>query len=324
MFSVVRKLLQDRGISENLAVVIFNSWRKSSQRQYWSYIKRWLQFCDSWKIDSFNPTVNNFLCFLQTLFDQKLSYSAINTARSAVSSLLSLCGKENFGSHTLIKRYLKGVFVKRPTLPKYTCTWDVSIVINYLKTLFPLSELSLKLLSCKTLMLLALLTGQRGQTLHLLTVDDVVVGNDHVEIRYSSLLKTSKPGKHVNNVKFPMYVEKELCIVRTLCDYLERTKFIRQDKKLFISTMKPHKGVSRDTISRWIRDTMEMSGIDISKFCPHSTRAAATSAAHKAGVPIDIIMEKAGWSNASTFRRFYNKPIQTSAQFNESILKSVT
>lgn len=111
MFSIVRKLLQDREISEELALVIFNSWRKSSQRQSWTYIKRWLQFCDSRKIDPFNPTVNNFLCFLQILFHQSLSYSAINTARSAVSSLLSLCGKENFGSHVLIKRYLKGGFV---------------------------------------------------------------------------------------------------------------------------------------------------------------------------------------------------------------------
>lgn len=111
MFSIVRKLLQDRGISEEITSVIFNSWRKSSQRQYWTYIKRWLQFCDTRKIDSFNPTVNNFLCFLQILFHQSLSYSTINTARSAVSSLLSLSGKENFGSHVLIKRYLKGVLL---------------------------------------------------------------------------------------------------------------------------------------------------------------------------------------------------------------------
>lgn len=284
MFSIVRKLLQDRGILEKLASVIFNCWRKSSQRQYWTYLKRWLQFCDSRKIDPFNPTVNNFLCFLQILFHQSLSYSAINTAKSAVSSLLSLCRKENFGFHVLIKRYLKGVFVSRPMMPKYCCTWDVSIVIEYLKTLFPLSDLSLKSLSCKSIMLLALLTSQRSHTLHLLTVDDVVVEKDYVKIRYSSLLKTSKPGKHVNSVKFPMYVEQELCIVKTIGEYLDRTKPLRKDKKLFISTMKPHKGVSRDTISRWIRDTMKLAGIDVSKFSPHSTRAAATSAAQIAGL----------------------------------------
>lgn len=79
-------------------------------------------------------------------------------------------------------------------LPKYGCTWDVSIVIENL-TFFPLSDLSLKCLSCKSIMLLALLTSQRGQTLHLLTEYDVVVEKDYVEIRYSSLIKTSKPRK---------------------------------------------------------------------------------------------------------------------------------
>lgn len=43
-------------------------------------------------------------------------------------------------------------------------------------------------------MLLALLTSERGQTLHLLiAVDDVVVEKDYVEIRYSSLLKKNIP-----------------------------------------------------------------------------------------------------------------------------------
>lgn len=78
-------------------------------------------------------------------------------------------------------------------LPKHSCDWDVSIVIKYLNTLFPLSDLSLKSLSCKSIMLLALLTSERGQTLHLLiAVDDVVVEKDYVEIRYSSLLKKKK------------------------------------------------------------------------------------------------------------------------------------
>lgn len=84
----------------------------------------------------------------------------------------------------------------------------------------------------------------------------------HVEIRYSSSLKTSKRGKHLEDVKLPLYAEKELCIVETISEYLERTKLIRQYSKLFISTMKPQKGVSRDTISRWTRDTMKMSGIE--------------------------------------------------------------
>lgn len=77
-----------------------------------------------------------------------------------------------------------------------------------------------------------------------------------------------------------------------------------------IRTMKPHKGVSRDTISGWIRDKTKLTRIYVSNFSPHSTRAASARSAHNESVPIDIVMEKAGWSNTSTFQRFYCKHVQ--------------
>ena len=50
-------------------------------------------------------------------------------------------------------------------------------------------------------------------------------------------------------------------------------------------------------------------GIDTTVFTPHSTRAASTSKAKARSVPTDIIMSLAGWLNATTFQRFYNKEI---------------
>ena len=41
----------------------------------------------------------------------------------------------------------------------------------------------------------------------------------------------------------------------------------------------------------------------------HSTRAASSSAAKSAGIPLSDIMKWAGWSRQSTFERFYHKPI---------------
>ncbi|KAK3101648.1 hypothetical protein FSP39_005188 [Pinctada imbricata] len=69
---------------------------------------------------------------------------------------------------------------------------------------------------------------------------------------------------------------------------------LRTSDELFISTMKPHKGVSRDTISRWIKTILCLSGINIAVFTAHSTRAASTSAANKAGVPLKDILKYAG------------------------------
>ena len=50
-------------------------------------------------------------------------------------------------------------------------------------------------------------------------------------------------------------------------------------------------------------------GVDTHKYRAHSIRAAATSKAFQAGGNIDDILRLAGWSNASTFARYYNKPI---------------
>jgi len=59
---------------------------------------------------------------------------------------------------------MKGVFTLRPALPRYNVTWDVNKVLNYLQKLSPLKSLSLLELSQTLLMLLLLLSGQRGQT----------------------------------------------------------------------------------------------------------------------------------------------------------------
>jgi hypothetical protein len=52
--------------------------------------------------------------FLANLFEQKLSYSAINTARSALSVILTPKDGTSFGENRLVYRFLKGVFEIKP------------------------------------------------------------------------------------------------------------------------------------------------------------------------------------------------------------------
>ena len=97
------------------------------------------------------------------LFHNGLGYSCLNTARCALSSFLQLGSSISIGSHPLVRRFFKGVFILRPALPRHNITWDVNIVLKYLKSESPLDSLSLLHVSQKLLMLLALLSGQRGQ-----------------------------------------------------------------------------------------------------------------------------------------------------------------
>ena len=262
------------------------------------------------------------LDFLHHLYSSGRGYSALNTARGALSAISG----ESVGSHPLVSRFMKGIFHKKPSLPRYNVTWDVSVVLEYLKTLQDGKLLTLKMLSAKLVMLIALLSAQRGQTLHLIKCADIEVTDKKLTIQLTSLLKQSRPSKHPGTITLPAYSkDKRLCVVSTMNQYLERTVSLRKGEKLFVSTIAPHKEVSRDTISRWIRFVLQKSGIDTKIFKPHSTRMAATSKATDLHVPISTVIRTAGWSTDCTFRKFYHKPIKNSnEQFALTILDNAT
>ena len=128
-----------------------------------------------------------------------------------------------------------------------------------------------------------------------------------LKFRIGDLLKQSRPGIHLAEIVVAAYVpDRRLCVVTVLQEYLDRTRVYRGNTTtLFITTQEPYKAVSRDTLSRWIRDTLIAAAVDIDIFTPHSTRAAATSWAHKCKVPIDTILRTAGWSRQDTFTKYY-------------------
>jgi hypothetical protein len=263
--------------------------------------------------------------FLTELFDTGLSYETLNTARSALSSL---CQKQDgylVGAHPLVVRFLTGVYNLRPTRPKYVETWDVSKVLSYLKTLSPVEDLSLKMLSYKLVMLIALTQASRSQSIALLTVDNIKKNSDFFVLYYCGLLKQSRKGKVNPTVKLHMYTpDSDICVYRTLCAYLDRTQTLRgSETRLILSYVKPHGHVAPTTVSRWIKIVMKNSGIDVEKFSSHSTRSAASSKVQQCGVPITEIMKVAGWSTDQTFSHFYDKPLETSNErtFQDAVLQ---
>ena len=124
-------------------------------------------------MDPLYPPVKDVWKFLQELYERSLGHSCLNTARSALSSFIVLDGNVTVGNHPLVQRFLKGVFQTRPAFPRYTSAWDTSIVLTYLKSLCPPKEISLQNLTHKLVVLCALVTGQRCQTLHLMNLGQV-------------------------------------------------------------------------------------------------------------------------------------------------------
>lgn len=268
-----------------------------------------------------SPSVIDVLKFLSSLRSSGLNYSGLNTVRSALSTLIQVDGV-GVGKHPWVIRFLKGTYNLKPPTPRYAEVWDVNIVLNLLKTMSPVRGLTLKDLTLKLVMLLSIVTAQRGQVFHLLDLEHMQQGKASYTFTFPEPLKTSKPNAKTKAIlRLKAYApDRRLCIVTTMKEYIRRTEPIREKvTRLLISYHRPHGPISRDTLARWVRIVMSRAGIN-DKFAPHSCRTAAASAAKRMNIPVDVIMDKVGWASAKTFAKYYDKPITPTAQSGSVIL----
>ena len=281
-----------------------------------------MQFCHEQKIDKINPSLGEILAFLTKLHDEGLSYSAINTAKSMLSSMFEIIHKRDIGKETLIKRFMKGIYHIKPVFPKSLFTWDVKVVLNFLESLDN-KCLSLRLLSVKLAILLILTTGQRCQTLKSMNITNMEVNSNYVKIRIGEILKQTKPQHHLEEIYIEAFNQNSsICVVKALQYYIQKTKSIRKDSDLFIISQKPHSAASKSTIANWIKLGLRLAGIDMNLFTPHSTRSASTSAV-VSRIPIDTIIKTAGWTSECTFRKFYKRPVSNNSTFSNQLLSGI-
>ena len=171
--SFIRQFYISKGFSSKAVDIMCSSWRTGTKRQYQIYIKKWIHFCYQRKSDPMQLHEVVVIEFLTKLFEDGQSYSSLNSARSALSSFLCSDSGLTIGKFPAVIRFMKGVYELKPPIPKYSVIWDVNIVLNYLKLLGPNERLTLFCLSHKLLMLLALSTGQRAQTLHKVDIRNI-------------------------------------------------------------------------------------------------------------------------------------------------------
>ena len=305
----LRGRFENQGFSINAADVIMASWRPATQKSYATVIYKWKLFAARAKVDPISPPITKAVNFLAEQLQGGSSLSALCVARSALSAYLDI---DNFGKQEIVKRFFKGAFEMSPSIPEKSrmSTWNPHLVLRYLETLAPHNMITLKETTLKTTMLLALLSGQRSQTIHGLDVNNMLLSKDTCTFFIMKTLKHSRKGKHQDPLEFKAFKQNiNLCVVNLISNYLERTGPLRQDScQLLISFNKPHRPVSKDTIKRWIKEVLSRSGIDTSKYTAHSTRASSTTFVSKS-VSIKTILAAAGWSHEDTFTKYYKKDI---------------
>ena len=128
------------------------------------------------------------------------------------------------------------------------------------------------------------------------------------EILPSDVKQGSKNGYRPELTIFKKLDDVRICIFEHIKVYLNRTSDVRNGvQQLFVITRKPFNAVTRDTVSHWVKAVMREAKIDVDVFAPGSTRSASTSGAFLAGVSLDQIMKKAGWSQSATFMKWYKR-----------------
>ena len=101
--------------------------------------------------------VTEFLSFLASLLkDGDLEYCTIAVYRSAISQTHDPIGSVTLDELPIVSRFMKGVFRAKPPRPKYCSSWNVDMVLNFLKDQERLETISVRN------GLLALTTAARG------------------------------------------------------------------------------------------------------------------------------------------------------------------
>ena len=308
----IKRSLQSEGIRADASKLILAAWRPGTNAVYNSAWKKWHSWCLGREIDPFRPSLADITSFLAHSFNQGLEYRTLNTYRSALSGVLPPIDGFPVGQHPIVIRLLKGVLNLRPALPRYQQYWSVDTVLTYLRSLPRNEDLSMKLLTQKLTILLALIAPKRSSELKLLDLRYMRILPEGVEFKLPGLTKTSS---EVTSVFFGKYADCDnLCVLRCLQCYLTRTIAFRPvmnphtPSQLLISFHRPHRPVKPCSIARWIRCILSSAGIDTAIFKGHSTRSASTSKARTGGVSLEEVIKMADWSGTSTFTRFYYRP----------------
>lgn len=162
----VRQRHRAEGLSERSSKLIWAGWSKATNTTYQSAWRKWSGWCSEWQADPLSCGISVFFDFLADLYDRGLEHRSINTIRSAVSMTHVEVDRTPIGQHPLVSRLLRGVYNQRTPQPRYPGTWmgtwKVDRVLEHIVSLGDHEVLSLKGLSLKLAILMALVKASRS------------------------------------------------------------------------------------------------------------------------------------------------------------------
>ncbi|CAH2276847.1 Tyrosine recombinase [Pelobates cultripes] len=301
------RLLTHPHLSDQVLDIINSSLRRRTRVRYRKMIEEFKE----WEVSFLSNTQGSdtiplALEFLTLKFHSGLSVSSIKTYGSALNFLIP-----NLTQDALYLRLLKGLAVCRPYTSRYTSTWDVDVLLNFLKSLDN-AKIDLRWTAIKLASLLSLALAARGAELTQIHISEPWLsrtpGGFHIILKGRQKTSHFSPGP-VELDLVQDSSEPGLCLVSLLQSYLHLSAGFRNDiSQLFITSRNPFRPAKVNTIRGWILSAMSTAGIDVSVFKSHSIRGASATKAAGKGLPLATILKAARWLSSKTFVRFYWRP----------------
>ena len=147
----------------------------------------------------------------------------------------------------------------------------------------------------------------RASAMHCLDVRFMVKSDDAYIFTFHKLHKSWRKGKAPPKLCFYKYAKDQIfCVVSALNEYLTRTGTWRTNGYKFqslLSYIKSNMKVHSSTVSRWIKERLKETGVDVDVFKDYSTRSSSTSKACLSGISVDDILNQGSWSSESTWKK---------------------
>lgn len=192
---------------------------------------------------------------------------------------------------------MRAIFNQRIHCSKYEFSWKVDVVLDEILSWGSSSQLDIKLLSWKLVMLVALASACRSSAISYLNCKYMKQQGPNILFELPRGTKICCPCSETRKIVFDSFSKDEnLCVVSCINEYLRKTQEWRDiDDKidrswLILSLVKPHHPMSTSSIARWLKETIRKAGI--TNFTAHSIRSASTSKDKRMGLSTKDIIDQ--------------------------------
>ena len=333
---IVNKRLLSEGLSQRSANLAASARRHSTTATYDSRLEKFFTWAENHSVDPLEAPVSSVCDFLVSLFDEGKQVSTIKNYRSAIAAVHSgFSDGSSVGSNHAILSLLKGMFNERPPRRRLAPSWSINEVLSSFTTdpYEPIHNAPLDALTRKTVFLVAAASARRRSEIHALSIRPGFIRftpeGVHLLPNPSFLAKNQTESFTPDLIFLPsmsstssIREDRFVCPVRALKWYIEKTKAIRKSDALFLIPRSPYNPASKDTISRWLVETITPFTTPEDSPRAHDVRAHASSIAWFRGIPLSDIMRAASWKTPSTFVASYlTNVISPEARFAKSVLR---